>query len=301
MEEWKNIENTNYSISNFGNLKFLGFKIEYGNGIIMIEKEVIAKPIINTAGYAEYLVRDFNNKPIYHRCAIPIHRLVATYFVNRSNINYNVVNHIDANKLNNHYSNLEWCDSAYNTRHAHSLKLISYKKGLKNDKTVLKREHIDQINSLIDLGLTYNQVEEKLGFTKGYISLKRTNNRSKLKGLVNKIKPDYMSKRFKNSTVEFVELVNNYLQQGYRDSEIIQFLKLPKNYIAEMRRLKKFSKFIILPANKHKFIDKNMTDQMLSDIANNITNKEFVLKYKVDRTIYYKLKNKTYNKITRLE
>jgi hypothetical protein len=68
-----------------------------------------------------------------------------------------------------------------------------------------------------------------------------------------------------------------------------------------MRRLKKFSKFIILPANKHKFIDKNMTDQMLSDIANNITNKEFVLKYKVDRTIYYKLKNKTYNKITRLE
>lgn len=292
-EQWKNIINTNYAISNFGNLKFLGFKIEYGNGTIIIEKEVIVKPIINTSGYAEYLVRDFNNKPIYHKCAIPIHRLVATYFVENKN-NYNIVNHIDANKLNNYDFNLEWCDISYNTRHAHRLNLISYTKGFANEKTLLKRIHIKQINSLISEGMTYNQIESKLGFSKGYINLKRTNNRTRLKGLVNKINPDYMSKRFKNSTIEFVDLVNDYLKQGYKDPEIEQFLKLPKRYITEMRRLKKFSKFTILPANKHKFIDKNTINLMKIDINSGIKAKDFTLKYKVDRTIFYKIRNNTY-------
>ena len=297
IEQWKNIVNTNYAISNFGNLKFLGFKIEYGNGVTIIENEIIVKPIINVQGYAEYLIRDLNNnKPIYHKNAIPIHRLVATYFVENNNIEHNIVNHIDANKLNNHYLNLEWCDISYNSRHAHNLKLIQYKKGLSNQRTILKKEHIIQINSLIEKGMTYNQIEKHLGFIKGYISLKRTNNRTRLKGLTSKIKPDYMSKRFKNSNIEFVNLVNDYLKQGYKDPEIIQFLKLPKNYIAEMRRAKKFSSFIILPANKHKFIDRNTIELMKLDIMNGINHKEFKLKYKVDRTIFYKLRNNTYNK-----
>lgn len=45
------------------------------------------------------------------------HRLVAMLWLNNPD-NLEVVNHIDGNKLNNHYSNLEWCSHAHNNKHA---------------------------------------------------------------------------------------------------------------------------------------------------------------------------------------
>lgn len=51
--------------------------------------------------------------------------MVATYFVKNLNPNkYNVVNHKDGNKANNIYTNLEWCDIQYNTKHAYVTGLI---------------------------------------------------------------------------------------------------------------------------------------------------------------------------------
>ena len=55
----------------------------------------------------------------------PIHRLVAWEFVPYRR-NYNLqVNHVDTNKLNNDYENLEWATPLENTRHAikHGLRL----------------------------------------------------------------------------------------------------------------------------------------------------------------------------------
>lgn len=42
-----------------------------------------------------------------------VHRLVAQAFLDNPQ-NLNEVNHKDENKLNNHYSNLEWCTRQYN-------------------------------------------------------------------------------------------------------------------------------------------------------------------------------------------
>ena len=51
------------------------------------------------------------------RRSVKVHRLVAIHFVENPN-SYNIVNHIDGDKLNNYYKNLEWCTYKENNQHA---------------------------------------------------------------------------------------------------------------------------------------------------------------------------------------
>ncbi len=51
-----------------------------------------------------------------------VHILVAQYFCENPD-NKTFVNHKDGNKLNNHYTNLEWVTQSENSRHAHNLGL----------------------------------------------------------------------------------------------------------------------------------------------------------------------------------
>jgi len=55
-----------------------------------------------------------------------VHRLVAKAFIPNPD-ELPEVNHKDGNKLNNHYLNLEWCNSSYNQIHARDNGLQRYK------------------------------------------------------------------------------------------------------------------------------------------------------------------------------
>lgn len=84
-----------------------------------------------------YLMVVLQNKKRHN---VYIHRLVALHFINNTQ-NKPQVNHIDGNKLNNDYSNLEWCSSKENIRHAVDTKLGRYSKKAE-DWYVLNKEYI---------------------------------------------------------------------------------------------------------------------------------------------------------------
>lgn len=97
-EQWLQlIQNPKYFISNLG--RFKNFK----NKILKIN--------INARGY--YYCNISTNSKV---TKIKIHRLVAIYFVVNP-YNKETVNHIDGNKLNNLYTNLEWLTRKENVQH----------------------------------------------------------------------------------------------------------------------------------------------------------------------------------------
>lgn len=75
---------------------------------------------ISKHGYIE-LVLSYDGKVHYER----LHRIIAFLFVpNEDWENNTVVNHLDGNKLNNDYRNLEWTTVKGNTKHAYDLGLF---------------------------------------------------------------------------------------------------------------------------------------------------------------------------------
>lgn len=115
-EIWKKIkEYPNYEISNYGRVRSLKYysnvhKKYYDRVLILKEKT-------NRYGYKMIALSNENGRKCF-----TIHRLVAKAFIDNKS-NYNEVNHIDGNKSNNKFNNLEWCTRRDNILHAYKLGL----------------------------------------------------------------------------------------------------------------------------------------------------------------------------------
>ena len=126
MEEWKIIEEApDYMVSNYGRVKSL----KRGQEHILANR-------FSSDGYLNVSLST-NGKPKYYRVA----RLVAKYFVSNPN-NKPSVNHIDGNKLNNHYTNLEWVTMHEQMIHAYAHNL---KKPMR-DRYLLTDDEIREIH-----------------------------------------------------------------------------------------------------------------------------------------------------------
>lgn len=90
-------------------------------------KKMLLKKRVNSRGcYYVNLCKNGKYKSIY------IHRLVGIYFVENNN-GFNVLNHVDGNKLNNRYDNLEWCDQVHNMKEASRMGLLKIKRGAESN------------------------------------------------------------------------------------------------------------------------------------------------------------------------
>ena len=147
-EIWKDIKDfPNYQISNFGRVKSKERIANIGNNAKRKFKEKNLKFSFSN-GY--YLVMLYNNNK---RKSIAVHRLVATHFIDNPN-NYDVINHIDGNKLNNNVENLEWCTQSHNVKEAYRLglekpQLTALGKFGKNNKKSKKIKQLDINNNKV--------------------------------------------------------------------------------------------------------------------------------------------------------
>lgn len=166
IELWKDIKEyeNNYQISNFGRIKSLTRILDKkgigkGSGLVS-RKGLLKKTSISNNGYERTnLWKDGKSK------MFSIHRLVALHFIPNL-LSLLEVNHIDGNKLNNHYSNLEWCTQSENAKHAFKLGLKVQKKGYKN-KQSRKVGKYDLNNKLIE---EYGSLGEASRITKIHVN-----------------------------------------------------------------------------------------------------------------------------------
>lgn len=135
-EKWLPIKNsTSYWISNMGRLITTTWK----GG----KQQKFFSPAIEAGYHRTVLVIDGKNK------SVRLHRLVAEYFVKNPKPHlYDEVNHLDFNRLNNHYKNLEWTTKLGNIQHAIDNGRMKPQKGSKNGFSKLTEKKVLQIRKL---------------------------------------------------------------------------------------------------------------------------------------------------------
>lgn len=130
-----------------------------GNVYSSITNIIMKKTIINTY-YAINIKKNKKQK------VVTIHRMVGLHFVPGKTIERRVINHKDGNKLNNHYSNLEWCTYSENMFHAYKLGLIKPSKGSNHCRSKLSELEVSEIRDryylygekMIDLSKDYPKI-----------------------------------------------------------------------------------------------------------------------------------------------
>ena len=96
-----------------------------------------------------------------------VHRLVAIYFV-KNTYNYDSVDHIDENKLNNNYTNLRWTSKSYNMGRSNAklnkMQVDYIKKNYKrgNGVELSKKFNVD-LSMVVKIakGKAYNWINER--------------------------------------------------------------------------------------------------------------------------------------------
>ena len=171
-EIWKDVYGFEgiYQISNYGNVRSVDRLIKYSNGNIVSYKGQAIKPYIATNGY---VLVDLTKE--HKRYKKIVHRLVAEAFIGNPQM-FPEVNHIDENKQNNHFENLEWCTVKYNrnfgTRNIRSAKSKDYKSISEKNRLIQGKRvlQLDKTGRIINRYISIREAEKCTGFHRQAIS-----------------------------------------------------------------------------------------------------------------------------------
>lgn len=136
--------------------------------IINNETGKLLSKSINQKGYIQHCISIKGKRKI-----IFPHRIVAELFVENPE-NKPFVNHIDGDKQNNNYTNLEWCTNSENILHA--IHVLNMDFAGKNRKTVKCLETEEIYSSTLE-------VERKLGINNSLVSAVCNGKKKSAKGL----------------------------------------------------------------------------------------------------------------------
>lgn len=157
LEEWKEYkENPKYEISNYGSVRFTQSK----------------QPKATHADAQGYLVIQY--KVCGKKVSKKIHRMVAETFLepppqelidkcSKEHWKVVLVKHLDNNKTNNHFKNLEWSDLKGNTKQAWDDALIVGLKGSENGRAKLTEIIVEKMCKDFQDGMMPKEVVAKYG------------------------------------------------------------------------------------------------------------------------------------------
>lgn len=135
----------------FKNLKDYNYKNYnlYSDGSIysLFQKRIL-RGWIDIGGYRRVALT--NNQGIQD-ANISVHRLVAKVFLPEAMDGQTQVNHIDGNKLNNSFTNLEWTTPSENSQHAHDIGLVGLHLKTKDTKVPNNDDIIFDNNTMLSI------------------------------------------------------------------------------------------------------------------------------------------------------
>ena len=211
-EIWKRFKDTDYQVSNLGNV----FSVYNGKQL---------KPFMND----RYLVVDLFAYTVRQRIAV--HRMVAIAFIENPD-NKEYVNHIDGNKLNNCVDNLEWVTASENSIHAVATGLSP----IGGAKTLAKLTEKDvlEIQAAFEAGEKDFVLAEKYGVTSGVISSIRLG--KTWKHVSGKVFAPSGPNPVKKLSGEDIPVIRQMFLDGFNDADIGRKFNVARGTINQIRQ-----------------------------------------------------------------
>lgn len=162
LEEWKDVVGweDRYEVSNFGGVRSKSYLKHTCNMHGPMSFMTQAKDMAQTVNASGYLTIDLRKDKT--RAAGIVHRLVAKAFIANPE-DLPIVNHMDSDRRNNHFSNLEWCTQQHNVQHSYDSGSNSNAADL-HPRRVLSSAIVAEMKALFRNGTSRNALVELYGF-----------------------------------------------------------------------------------------------------------------------------------------